>query len=332
MKILILGGTRFLGYHLVMSAVRAGHEVTIFSRGQTDTAELPECVERLVGDRDGRLSALQGRQWDAVIDTSGYVPRIVRQSAELLAGNAGHYTFVSSISAYAGLDRSGVNEESPLLELTEPGSEEVAKHYGALKALSEKEILTAFPDRALIVRPGLIVGPRDTTDRFTYWPSRIKRGGQVLAPGPRDARIQILDVRDLADWIVRLAEARQAGIYNAAGPEGILSMEELLEACRTALNPQAGLVWADTPFLLERGVGPWIEMPLWLPGVGDTAEVAGLMAADNRKAIGDGLTFRPLEETIRDTAAWDESRPDTAERKAGMSPEREASLLAEWLE
>ncbi|WP_255570655.1 NAD-dependent epimerase/dehydratase family protein [Cohnella sp. CFH 77786] len=328
---LILGGTRFLGYYLVQSAVRAGHEVTVFTRGVSSPSELPAGVERLIGDRDGRLEALEGRTWDVVLDTSGYVPRVVRQSARLLAGQVGHYAFVSSISVYSGLDRPGVDERSPVLELAEPGSEDVPKHYGALKALCEQEVLAAFPDRSLIVRPGLIVGPRDPTDRFTYWPSRIRRGGRVLAPGRPAAQVQVIDVRDLAEWIVRMAERSRTGTYNAIGPDRSLTMLELLEACRDELNPHARLIWADQDFLLGHGVGPWIEMPLWLPEAGETAEVVCLMAANNRKAVDDGLVFRPLRETIRDTAEWDAARPSDLERKAGMKEEREAALLAEWL-
>jgi 2'-hydroxyisoflavone reductase len=177
MKLLILGGTVFLGCHTVQSAVRAGHEVTIFTRGRTSAEGLPEGVERLQGDRDGKLIALSGRRWDAVIDTSGYVPRVVRESVRLLAEAADHYTFISSMSVYSGLDQPGVHEESPVLELEEPGSEEVGKYYGALKALCEKEVVTSMPGRSLMIRPGLIVGPRDPSDRFTYWPTRIRRAG-----------------------------------------------------------------------------------------------------------------------------------------------------------
>lgn len=332
MKLLILGGTRFLGRALVDSALGAGHEVSVFTRGISDAGDLPADVERLTGDRDGGMDALKGRSWDAVIDTSGYVPRIVRQSVELLADLTPFYAFVSSISVYSGLDRPGVNEESPVIELTDPSTEEVAQHYGGLKALCEREVMRVYPGASLIVRPGLIVGPRDPTDRFTYWPARLRRGGRVLAPGHPQAQVQIIDVRDLADWIVRMAEARRSGTYNASGPDRTLTMGELLEQCRSVLNPHAELQWADSSFLLGHDVGPWMEMPLWLPGEGGTEDVAHMMAADIGKAIRDGLTFRPLADTIRDTAEWDATRPGDTVRKAGMSADKEAELLARWSE
>jgi 2'-hydroxyisoflavone reductase len=331
-KLLILGGTVFLGYHTVQSAVRAEHEVTIFTRGRTNSDGLPEDIERLQGDRDGNLTALAGRRWDAVIDTSGYVPRIVRDSVRMLADRADHYTFVSSVSVYSELHQPGAHEETPVLKLENPTSEDVPQHYGALKALCEKEVLSAMPARSLIIRPGLIVGPRDPSDRFTYWPTRVRRGGTVLAPGNPEAQVQFIDVRDLADWMIRMVEARNTGTYNASGPNDLQTMAAFLEKCRNELNPQAELEWVDQAFLLEHGVGPWIEMHLWIPGVGETADVAYLMAADLSKALDAGLTFRPLRDTLQDTADWDAGRPVDLPRKAGMSEQRETELLEKWRE
>lgn len=329
MRLLILGGTVFLGYAIVEEAVARGHEVTIFSRGKSLTGSLPN-VKHLTGDRDGGLQALEQGVWDAVIDTSGYVPRLVKASADLLKDRVGHYTFVSSVSVYRDLSKPGAVEEDPVLELEDPPSEDVAAHYGALKAQCEAVLAEQMPGRTLMVRPGLIVGPRDSTDRFTYWPSRIARGGEVLAPGPEAAPVQVIDVRDLASWILSMTEARRTGVFNAAGEPGRVSMEALLERCRSALNPSARLTWADEGFLAGHGAGAWVELPLWLPGSGPTAAFTGLMQVNVDKAREAGLSFRPLEETIRDTAAWDASRPSGVHRKAGLAPQREAELLAEW--
>jgi len=332
MKVLILGGTRFLGRHLAQSALKAGHEVTLFNRGQSAPDDTTDGVETLIGDRDGALSALAGRSWDVVIDTSGYVPRIVRQSAELLRDAVDRYIFVSSVSAYADLSRPGVDESSEVLRLpeAEEDSEDVPRHYGALKAACEAELESLLPGRVLIVRPGLIVGPHDTTDRFTYWPSRIARGGETLAPGNPDARVQFIDVRDLADWIVRMAEERAAGVYNAVGPQSELRMRDFLKTCVHAVGSDSRLTWVDETFLLERGAGPWIELPLWLPPQGETAPFAHMMSVDGKAAFSAGLLCRPLEHTVRDTAAWDAARGGGEPRRAGLAPEREAELLAAW--
>ncbi|MCC3376137.1 NAD-dependent epimerase/dehydratase family protein [Cohnella sp. REN36] len=327
MKLLVLGGTKFLGYHLVQAALASGHEVTIFHRGQSEAAPLPAGVERLLGDRDGRLGALAGRRWDAVIDCSGYVPRIVRQSAELLRDAVDRYVFISSVSAYADLSRPGANEDWPLAQLDDPAAEDVSQHYGALKAACEAAIEETMPDRTLVVRPGLIVGPLDPTDRFTYWPSRIRQGGEVLAPGKPDAQVQFIDVRDLAAWIVRMTEERRTGTFNATGPERRLGMQEFLALCAETLNADARLAWLDDEALLAQGAGPWIEIPLWIPGTGETSDVAHLMSIGIERALGEGLSFRPLAETVRDTADWDATRGTDAGRRAGMSRERERELL-----
>jgi 2'-hydroxyisoflavone reductase len=333
LNLLILGGTIFLGRHLVDSALARGHQVTLFNRGQHNPDLFPE-VEKLRGDRKTDLSALEGRRWDAVIDTCGYVPRVVRASAELLAPNVGLYAFISSISVYASVSEPGTDEAAPVGTLEDPTVEEVTgETYGPLKALCEQAAEAALPERALIIRPGLIVGPHDPTDRFTWWPRRIAQGSDIVAPEPRDAPIQIIDGRDLAEWTIALVERGRTGVYNATGPEYRLTMERTLETCRAASGSDARFVWMDESFLLERGVGPWMELPLWIPS---SDESANLSAVNIARALADGLTFRPLAETIRDTLAWDATRPveagDSHTRGVGLSPEREAELLRAWRE
>lgn len=327
MKLLVLGGTVFLGVHLVEAAKRAGHEVTIFTRGQSNPQLFPD-VEKLYGNRDGNMSALTGRRWDAVIDTSGYVPRIVRQSAELLADAVDTYVYVSSVSAYEDLSAPGADETSPVGVPEDPDTEEVGKYYGVLKAACERTIEEILPQRTLHIRPGLLVGPHDPSDRFTYWPIRLKRGGRVLAPGNPDAQVQFIDARDLAEWIIRMIEAKQRGIYNATGPELRLSMQSFLHQCKAALASEAEFVWLDHAFLLEHEVQPWIEMPLWIPPSGNTEPVAHLMAVSVRRALDAGLTFRPIEETVRDTLEWNATRPADQQRRAGLDPDKERALLA----
>lgn len=318
MKLLILGGTKFLGRHLVEAALARGHEVTLFNRGETSPDLFPE-AEKLRGDRDGGLDPLRGQSWDAVVDTSGYVPRVVRASAELLADGVGRYLFVSSISAYAGF-AEGPSEESPLAELEDPATEEVTgEAYGGLKALCERAVRDVYDGRALIVRPGLIVGAHDPTGRFTYWPHRFARGGEVLAPGPPERRVQFVDARDLAGWMLRLLDAGAAGAYNATGTG--VTMGRLLEECCAVSGSDASVVWVPDEFLVEHGVGEWMELPLW---IADPAW-RGMLAADVSKAIAAGLTFRPLAETIADTLA-DAASGDGV----GLAPERERELLEAW--
>ena len=336
MKILILGGTRFLGRVLTETAIGSGHEVTLFNRGKTDPDLFPE-VEKLIGDRDGDLEALKGREWDAVIDPSGYVPWTVRVSAELLANAAGHYTFISSVSVYDELEEPGIDEDhsvgmlSPerVEELEGMGAAEAIKeHYGELKFLCEKEVERAFPERSLIVRPGLIVGRYDFTDRFSYWVNRIAEGGEVLAPGRRDKPVQFIDVRDLAEWILRMVESKANGTFNATGPENELTMQEFLIECKDTVGNNTELVWIDEKFLVGHEVNGWSDMPLWIP---DSMNSSGFLAVDIRKALDAGLQFRSLEETIRDTQAWESTRTVT-ERKAGLDPEKEKAVLVDWTE
>ena len=316
MKLLVLGGTKFLGRAIVEAALAGGHEVSIFTRGKTNSDLFPE-AEHLVGDRDGDLAALEGDRWDSVVDTSGFYPRVVRASAELLAERAEHYAFISSVSVYADLS-TPPTESSAVGTMEDESLEEMGEefqYYGPLKALCEAEVERAFAGRALIVRPGLIVGPHDPTDRFTYWPRRLARGGEILGPAPAGEPVQFIDVRDLGEWIVRVVEERRTGTFNAVN-EG-LSWSELLAG--------SDVTWVDSSFLLEQGVGEWIELPLW---IADQA-FAAHARTDVSRAIEAGLTFRPLAETIRDTAAWDAKRGE-GKLAAGLAPEREAELLEAW--
>lgn len=323
MKLLVLGGTKFLGRAAVEAALARGDEVTLFNRGQTGAELFPE-VEKLRGDRDGNLSALEGREWDAVIDPSGYVPRIVRGSAELLRGSVGHYLFVSSGSVYAD-PKPGFDETAPTEELTEPDTEEVMAHYGALKAACERVVAEVFPDAHTNVRSGLIVGPNDPTGRFTYWPLRVAAGGELLAPAPPERSVQFIDVRDLGEWMVEACEQRHVGTFNATREQ--LRFDELLAACG-----DANAVWVSDEFLLEHGVEPFSELPLWIPGA-----AAAFMEGDVSKAVAAGLRFRPLEATIRDTVAWahQEGEQLVTDRglrqgRAGLDPAKEAELLEAW--
>jgi 2'-hydroxyisoflavone reductase len=327
-KLLVLGGTVFLGRPVVEAAIARGDEVTLFTRGRTNPELYPE-VEHLVGDRDGDLRALEGREWDAVVDTSGFVPRVVRQSAELLRDAVGRYVFVSSVSAYDEV-REPPDESAPLAELANPESEDVMRDYGALKAACEDVVRDVYGDRATIVRPGLIVGPYDPTDRFTYWPRRLADGGRVLVPAPEDAPVQIIDVRDLGEWLVRLAADGPGGAFNAVGPGEPLTFGGMVEACRRVVNPDAELVWVDGARLLEAGLKPWADLPVWLPG----DEYAGMLRTPLARAVEAGLRFRPLEETIRDTLAWyreagGDAPPSERYTSRPLDPAREAELLAE---
>lgn len=316
----------FLGRHIVGAALERGHEVTLFNRGKHNPELFPE-VEKIRGDRDGGLGALEGRCWDAVVDTCGYVPRVVRMSAESLRDSVDSYVFISTLSVYADLSVKGLNENSPVGSLEDETVEEVTgETYGPLKALCEKSVEELFPDRAFIPRPGLIVGPHDPTDRFTYWPVRISQGGKVLAPERRSLGIMYIDVRDLSEWIVRMIEERRYGTYNADGPDYELSMERFLECCRDTVGGGAELVWVDDKFLLDKGVAPWSDLPLWLPG----EEAAGMSAFDVSKALEAGLAARPLEETVRDILSWHQTRPKGEPLKAGISRDRESLLLSSY--
>ena len=323
MKLLVLGGTKFLGRAAVEAALARGDEVTLFNRGETNPELYPE-VEKLRGDRDGGLSALEGREWDAVIDPSGYVPRVVRASAELLRGSVGHYVFVSSASVYAEPYVPGFDESAPTVELENPESEDVIGDYGALKAACERVVGEVFPDASTNVRAGLIVGPHDQSGRFTYWPLRISLGGPVLAPAPPEQLVQFVDVRDLGAWLVDAAARRVSGTFNATGEP--IRLDTVLAACG-----DAELVWVDEKFLLDQEVQPWMELPLWVP-----REAAAFLQMSVAAAVAAGLRFRPVEETARDTLAWAREVgaglvAETTYGNAGLDPAREAELLAAWL-
>lgn len=322
MKLLVLGGTRFLGRHLVAQALAAGHEVTLVHRGRA-RGLFPGAAE-IVADRNGDLSALQAGTWDAVVDTCAYVPRHVRSAAAVLAPRVGRYLLVTSVSVYAE-GHPGPDEDAPLATLPDPGVETVTgETYGGLKALCEAALHEAMPGRGLCARPGLIVGPFDPTGRFTYWPRRIAAGGEVLAPGDPAAPVQVIDARDCAAWLLRQAEAGTTGAFNLCGPGTPLTMGGLLaEACRV-LNPEARLTWVAQDFLLARGVQPWTELPVWVG-----SEASGLHRTQIARALATGLRCRPIAETLADTLAWDcADRRDTP--GIGMAPGREAALLADW--
>jgi 2'-hydroxyisoflavone reductase len=323
-RVLVLGGSLFLGRHLVEAALERGDKVTLFNRGRTAPDLFPN-VERLRGDRDaGDLAASRGRSWDAVVDTSARVPRWVRDSAGLLADQVEHYSFVSSISVYAEASVPGTGESSPVHRLEDETTEEITSPevYGGLKVLCEEAAERAMPGRAFAVRAGLIVGPYDPTGRFTYWVHRIARGGEVLVPEPRDQPVQLVHARDLADWMLGMAERRGAGVFNATGPEAPLTMESLLEAIRNETRSDARLTWVDERSLVESGVAAWSDLPLWLAPE-TNPESASFLAVDVSKALAAGLRFRPLGETIRDTLEHAETSPE-----AGLDPARERELLA----
>ncbi|GAC1388495.1 MAG: SDR family oxidoreductase [Ktedonobacteraceae bacterium] len=320
MKLLILGGTIFLGRHIAEAALARGHQLTLFNRGQHNT-DLFAHVEKIQGDRDGDLSALQGRHWDAAIDTCGYVPRLVRASAEVLADSVHHYTFISSVSVYADFHSTGIDENAPIAQLADECVEEVTgKTYGALKALCEQAVERVMPGQALVIRPGLIVGPHDPTDRFTYWPHRVSRGGEMLIPGRPEQRLQFIDGRDLAGWIVRMVEAGKTGVYNAKGPEYTLTTDAFVQACKSASSNHTRFTWVDETFLPEEA-----NFQPWVP-----TDYDGMNAINCDKALADGLTFRPLAETIRDTLAWKATSSTSEEMRSGLKPEQEKQLLQKW--
>jgi 2'-hydroxyisoflavone reductase len=334
LRILILGGTGFIGPYQVRYALSRGHRVTTFNRGKTHPNELPNEVEQLIGDRNGQLDALKGREWDVAIDNPTTLPVWVRDAAQVLKGHVAHYVFISTISVYDDTSK-GVDETAPLAKYEGPDAFKETleamkasgyKTYGPLKALSEQETEKSFPGKALIIRPGLIVGPRDETDRFTYWPVRIDRGGEVLAPGEPSDPIQFIDARDLAEWTIRMVENRETGTYNATGPAKPLGIGGMLDGIKGALNSNAKLAWVPAKFLKQKKVEAWSDMPVW------TGEESGMARTSISRALGKGLTFRPLADTARDTLAWFKSQPQDrqSKMKAGLAPEREAEVLAAW--
>lgn len=326
MNILIIGGTVFLGRALVTAAVQRGHTVTLFNRGRTAPDLFPD-VEQLHGDRHGDLAPLLGRTWDAVIDTCGYFPREVRHTAATLAPHIGHYTFISSISVYGDVSQTGLTEADTagLATMADETVEEVTgKTYGPLKLLCEQAAEAAVGrEKSLTIRPGLIVGPYDRSDRFTYWPVRVAEGGRVLAPGRPERLVQFVDVRDLAEFTVHAIEQKLTGVYNVDGLP--LPLQDLLEACRTVSQATAELVWVADELLVEQEVGPWMEMPLWLP---ESPSEAGFFMFDCTKARRAGLGQRPLADTIRATLDWAHTRPADYQWRAGLARDKEATILA----
>jgi 2'-hydroxyisoflavone reductase len=316
-RLLVIGGPRFLGRAVTDAALSGGHEVTFFNRGRTNPGLYPD-VERIAGDRKEDLGLVRGRTWDAVVDTCGYLPADVRASAEALA-DCGVYCFVSSVSVYATFTTVN-DEESAVAQLGDlPADEVTDESYGPLKALCEDAVREVFGPGALVVRPGLIVGPHDPTGRFTYWPHRIARGGEVLAPSPPEAPTQVIDVRDLGAWMVELCVRGAGGTFNATHPG--VSRAELLDTCQRVSGSGAVITWVSPEFLVEHEVGEWMELPLWL--VDPALEYADRV--DVSRALDAGLRFRPLERTVR--ATLDEAETTEA---AGLRPEREAELLAGW--
>jgi 2'-hydroxyisoflavone reductase len=324
LRLLVLGGTRFLGRHFVEQALAAGHRVTLLHRGRSAAGLFPDAEHR-IADRNGDLAALRAGEWDAVLDTSAYVPRHVRSAAAALAGRIGRYLLVSSVSVYADFARPGADEDAPLQSLADPTTEVVSgETYGGLKVLCEQALAQVLPQACLIARPGLLVGPHDPTGRFTWWLQRLRAGGDVLAPGEAGARVQFIDARDAAAWLLTQAQTGNVGTYNLTGPASPLTMGELLDTTRRVLRPDARLHWVDEDFLLREGVTPWSELPLWVA----RAE-AGLHEIDIMRALRSGLVCRPLAETVADTAAWAQAH-DGPHADVGLSPEREAALLAAW--
>ncbi len=324
--ILCIGGTGFLSHHIVEAALRRGHNVTLFHRGQTRPELFPD-LEHIRGDREKDLDALSGRRWDAAIDVCGYVPRIVRKSVELLADKVEQYTFISSISVYDKLNIIGFDESYPVGKLQDETIEEVTgESYGPLKALCEQVIEQKFPDRSLIIRPGLIAGPSDPTGRTTYWPYRLAQDGEVLVPDHRDQPLQFIDARDLAEWNIRMVEEKQSGIYNATGPAHPLTLQQFLEQCKTVSAGTTHFTWVGEEFLLEQGVEPWSELPLWIP----RAFGVSLNTANIHKALAAGLILRPLPETLRDILLWTQAHPDAMLQTKSLTPQREVELLREW--
>jgi 2'-hydroxyisoflavone reductase len=338
LKILLLGGTRFLGIHMTELALVRGHSVTFFNRGRTRPELLPQ-VEKLQGDRDGKLDALKGRKWDAVIDTSGYVPRHVRLSAELLAPNVQQYLFISTIGLYADFSKAN-DESSPVAKVDDEQREDWQNAYGPLKALCEKAVATAMPGRTTMVRPGLIVGPEDGTDRFTYWPARAARGGEMIAPGAPHAPFQIIDARDLAAFCLDALENRTLGVFNVTSPsEKFTTGDVISESVAAALalarpNPPPRPTWVSAEFLAEQKVAPFADMPGWMPPGGEMSgvQMGGLHQTNVERAMKAGLDISPLQKTTRDTLAWHLARPaaERQELKAGIKREREMEVLAAW--
>jgi 2'-hydroxyisoflavone reductase len=338
LRILILGGTGFTGPFQVKYALSRGHKVTVFNRGKTHPGELPKEAEQLIGDRNGQLDALKGRTWDVCIDIPTTLPVWVRDAAQILKGNVDRYVFISTISVFSDVSKVNMDENGPLAEYKGADAmketQETLKAskyglYGPLKVLSEKEAEKWFPGKALIIRPGLIVGPGDESDRFTYWPVRVERGGEILAPGTPDDPVQIIDARDLAEWTIRMVEQGTVGTFNATGPAYKLTMGKMLNEIKAATKSNATFTWADADFLKAQKVQAWSDMPTWVPPRGESV---GFSQINIQKALSKGLTFRSIGDTTTATLAWFHSQPAERQAKlrAGLTAERETAVLAAW--
>ncbi|MDQ3636323.1 MAG: NAD-dependent epimerase/dehydratase family protein [Acidobacteriota bacterium] len=336
MKILIIGGTKFSGRHLVKSALKNNHEVTIFHRGKHPSGDLGN-VEEILGDRNFDLEKLKNRTWDAVVDMCGYLPQWVESSANALKDSVGKYVFISSVSVYdevaeanydesAKLNKLTYEQEKRFAEIDEKGdfnAADLGEMYGALKVLCEEEVQKTFTENHLIIRPGLIVGEYDFTDRFTYWVMRVGRGGEVLAPANPDAPVQFIDAKDLAEWIIKLIENDEKGIYNAVNKPFEITFGNLLKTIKEVSGSNAEFTWVSEEFMDENNVAPWSEMPLHLP-----ESLEFMRTANVDKALAKGLKIRALSETIRETLDWRKTQDE--EMKAGISAEREKKLLEKW--
>jgi len=336
LRILILGGTGFTGPFQVRYALERGHKITLFNRGRRPSPEWPGEVEQLFGDRNlGELDALRGREWDVCIDNPTSLPFWVRDAGQVLKGKVGHYLFISTISVYADGSKPGIDEDAPLAqykgkdvmaETLDSLRADMENLYGPLKAASEAEAWRQFGPNVTIIRPGYIVGPRDETDRFTYWPHRVAQGGEMLVPGDGKDPLQFIDGRDLGEWVVRLAEARQFGTFNAVGPAAPMPMDALIEASRVPGAPELKLTHVSPEFLEEKGV----ELPIWVSR--KAGPFAGYGQVSNARALAAGLTYRPVSQTIVDLREWFASLPAERQAKlrAGISREQEAELLRAW--
>ena len=337
LRLLILGGTGFIGPHMVRAALARGHSVTLFNRGRTNTHLFPE-VEKLVGDRNGQLDALRGHTWDVVIDNSGYYPSHVRASAELLRGSVGHYLYTSTIDAYRDFRVAGIDETYPLATLPPGSPEDPRRFYGPLKALCEEAVRELYPDTSTQVRPGWIVGPGDNNHLFTYWVVRVDRGGEVLAPGEPTDPMQVTDVRDLAEWYIQITEERLTGAFNAVGP--VISMAQMLYGLRAITSSPVSFTWVDADFLWERDIKPWTNIPIWwppkndwgAPSFGGIVGGVGALALDGSLARANGLKHHALADSAKDTLDWYRETYDDwpEDRRPGLSERRETELLGEW--
>jgi 2'-hydroxyisoflavone reductase len=333
---LILGGTGFTGPFQVKYALDRGHKVTVFNRGRTHPGELPKEAEQLIGDRNGQLDALKGRTWDVVIDNPATLPVWVRDAAQILKGNADRYVYISSTAVYADVSKRGLEETAPLAKYTGPDAMKETNAtmragnfalFGPLKAQSEAEAEKWFPGKALLIRPGYIVGPGDETDRFTYWPLRVERGGEMLAPGHPSDPMQIIDARDLAEWTIRMVEQGTVGAFNAVGPKTKLTMGQMLNAMKTTTKSDARFTWVDDEFLKEHKIID--DIPIWTSTKGPEI---GYLTTNGQKAIRHGLTFRPLADTTQATLNWfHKQAPERqAKMRAGITADREREVLAAW--